>query len=175
MGAARLQTWYFTRSDAPERRLLLTAIVCARQAHHRTSRPPIHGQIGQDARISGCSIRRRRMRSGACNDGPLARAPGASWRRADHAIEPRVVHHLQDDADPRPSSPRRRAQARSNSTSLEALLRFPSLSLSRWRWKPLRSRQASSGGRRKQESPRGACASTRNASLIGAEQNHLCP
>ena len=39
---------------------------------------------------------------------------------------------------PRPSSPSMRAQAPSNSTSLEALERFPSLSFRRWRWNRLR-------------------------------------
>ena len=41
--------------------------------------------------------------------------------------------------------------------------------------KPLREPSGSTRGTRKQERPAGACASTRNASLIGAEQNHLCP
>src|SRR5436305_3925374 len=76
---------------------------------------------------------------------------------------------------PAPSSPTSQAEAESNSISLEALERLPSLSLRRCRKKRLRAPSAVQRGKRKQERPRGACASTRNASLIGAEQNHLCP
>ncbi len=76
-------------------------------------------------------------------------------------------------ATPRPSSPTMRAQAASNSTSLEALERLPSLLLRRWMWKRLRVPSGSQRGRRKHESPRSACARTRKASHIGAEQNHL--
>src|SRR5207237_4493426 len=75
----------------------------------------------------------------------------------------------------RPSSPRSCAHAPSNSTSLEALDRLPSLSLRRCRKNRLRAPSGVHRGNRKQESPPGACASTRKASLIGAEQNHLCP
>src|SRR4029450_11649391 len=87
---------------------------------------------------------------------------------------------------PRPSSPIRRAQAARNSTSLEALERLPSLSLSRWMWKRLRSPSGVKRGRRKQVRPGSLpdggpddesddWARTRKASHIGAEQNHLWP
>ena len=76
---------------------------------------------------------------------------------------------------PRPSSPTSRAQAPRNSTSLEAFERLPSLSLSRWMWKRLRSPSGVKRGSRKHERPPSACARTRNASHIGAEQNHLWP
>lgn len=77
-------------------------------------------------------------------------------------------------ATPRPSSPTRRAQlSPSNSTSAEAFERLPSLSLSRWIRKELRLPSGSTRGSRKQVSPPGARASTRKASDIGAEQNHL--
>ena len=42
-------------------------------------------------------------------------------------------------------------------------------------WKRLRVPSGRQRGSRKQESPRSVCASTRNASHIGAEQNHLWP
>ena len=42
-------------------------------------------------------------------------------------------------------------------------------------WKRLRVPSGSTRGIRKQERPPSACASTRNASHIGAEQNHLWP
>ena len=74
---------------------------------------------------------------------------------------------------PRPSSPSIRAQAPSNSTSLEALERLPSLSFRRWRWKTLRVPSGSMRGSTKHDSPPSACASTRKTSHIGAEQNHL--
>ena len=78
-------------------------------------------------------------------------------------------------ATPRPSSPTIRAQAPRNSTSLEAFERLPSLSLSRWMWKRLRSPSGVKRGSRKQERPPSAWARTRKASHIGAEQNHLWP
>ncbi len=76
---------------------------------------------------------------------------------------------------PRPSSPSRCAQVPSNSSSLEALERLPSLSLRRTTSSRLRSPEGSTRGTRKQVSPSGAWASTRNTSFIGAEVNHLCP
>ncbi len=76
---------------------------------------------------------------------------------------------------PRPSSPTRRAHVPSNSTSADAFERLPSLSLSRWMRNTLRLPSSRTRGTRKQVSPSGACASTRNPSDIGAEQNHLCP
>jgi hypothetical protein len=74
-----------------------------------------------------------------------------------------------------PSSPTRRDQAPSNSTSAEAFDRLPSLSLSRWIRNAFRLPSGSTLGRRKQVSPCRAWARTRNTSDIGAEQNHLCP
>src|SRR5439155_177737 len=74
---------------------------------------------------------------------------------------------------PRPSSPTIRAQVRSNSTSLEALERLPSLSFRRWMWNRFRVPSGRKRGRRKHESPLSACARTRKASDMGAEQNHL--
>ena len=71
---------------------------------------------------------------------------------------------------PRPSSPTSRATAPSSAISADAFERLPSLSFSRSIRKPGCGRSS-----RKHESPAGACASTRKASLIGAEQNHLCP
>src|SRR6476620_11338862 len=76
---------------------------------------------------------------------------------------------------PRPSSPTSRAHAARNSTSLDAFERFPSLSLRRWMWKALRSPLGVNRGMRKHESPPSVCARTRNASHMGAEQNHLWP
>ena len=74
---------------------------------------------------------------------------------------------------PFPSSPTIHAMASSSSISLDALERLPSLSLSRWMWKALRLPSGSTLGSKKHDRPAGACARTRNASHIGAEQNHL--
>ncbi len=74
---------------------------------------------------------------------------------------------------PRPSGPTRCASAPSNSTSLEALERFPSLSLRRNKRSAFFSPFSSTRGNKKHVKPSGACASTKNASHIGAEQNHL--
>ena len=76
---------------------------------------------------------------------------------------------------PRPSSPIRQAKASSNSTSEEALERLPSLSLSRCRRSALKLPSGRKRGTRKQVSPPGAWASTRKASHMGADMNHLCP
>ena len=76
---------------------------------------------------------------------------------------------------PRPSSPSREPHVPSSSTSDEALDRFPSLSLSRWIANGFTDPSSSIRGTTKQVSPPGACASMRNPSLIGAEQNHLWP
>ena len=63
----------------------------------------------------------------------------------------------------------------SNSTSADAFERLPSLSLSRCSRTLLRVPSGRTRGSRKHDSPAGACASTRCASHIGAEKNHLCP
>ena len=76
---------------------------------------------------------------------------------------------------PRPSSPTRTPQVPSSSTSDDALDRLPSLSLSRCSAKGLRVPSSRTRGTRKQPTPASVCASTRKASLIGAEQNHLWP
>ena len=76
---------------------------------------------------------------------------------------------------PRPSSPSANAHVPSSSTSDEAFDRFPSLSLSRWIANGFADPSSSTRGTTKQSSPLGACASMRNPSLIGAEQNHLWP
>ena len=67
------------------------------------------------------------------------------------------------------------ALAPSNSTSDEAFDRLPSLSFSLWKRSALTVPSGRKRGMRKHDSPLGACASTRNASLIGADMNHLCP
>src|ERR1700760_244057 len=76
---------------------------------------------------------------------------------------------------PRPSSPTSCAQAFENSTSLEALERLPSLSFNRRMKKWFLSPAAVHLGRRKQDNPLAVWARIKNASDIGAEQNHLCP
>ena len=76
---------------------------------------------------------------------------------------------------PAPGSPTGSPIAPSNSTSDEALERLPSLSLRRWKRKPLPLPSLKILGTRKQDSPSPACASTRKASDIGADMNHLWP
>jgi hypothetical protein len=71
---------------------------------------------------------------------------------------------------PRPSSPTSWPRTPWNSTSLDGSERVPSLSFSRWMRKP-----GSRPSIRKQERPPGACASVRNTSQGGYEQNHLWP
>ena len=76
---------------------------------------------------------------------------------------------------PRPSSPTRTAQAPSSSISDDAFERLPSLSFRRCSRISLRVPSSSTRGSRKQPMPASVWARTRNASLIGAEQNHLWP
>ena len=96
--------------------------------------------------------------------------------RAERAIEPRVVDHFDNRAHAAPFFAHQCAhRLSSNSTSLEAFERLPSLFFSRCRKKWLRVPSGVQRGSRKHDKPPGAWASTRNASHIGAEQNHLCP
>ena len=90
--------------------------------------------------------------------------------RAEHAVEPRVVDHLEDRPQAATLLADEPGDAPSSAISAEAFERLPSLSFSRSIRKPGCGRSS-----RKQERPAGACASTRKASLIGAEQNHLWP
>ncbi|CPU66681.1 Uncharacterised protein [Mycobacteroides abscessus] len=81
---------------------------------------------------------------------------------------------------PRPGSPTRNPTVPSSSISDDAFDRLPSFSLRRWMRNTLRVPSSSTRGTRKHDgapSPGapGTWASTRNASDIGAEQNHLCP
>ena len=76
---------------------------------------------------------------------------------------------------PRPSSPRRTAWASLNSSSLEALDRLPSLSLSRTIDSALRLPSGRTRGTTKHVMPSGAWARTRKTSFIGADVNHLWP
>ena len=78
---------------------------------------------------------------------------------------------------PRPSSPTSAPHVPSSSISEEALDRSPSLSLSRWMAKGLRVPSSRTRGTRKQLGAASGevLARTRKTSLIGAEQNHLCP
>jgi hypothetical protein len=55
------------------------------------------------------------------------------------------------------------------------LERLPSLSFSRWNWIALTDPSGVKRGMKKQVRPSSACASTRKASHIGADMNHLCP
>src|SRR5215470_13544373 len=69
----------------------------------------------------------------------------------------------------------RRARVPRYSTSDEALERLPHLSFSRWISNGLRVPSGRDLGTKKQLSPAPVFARVKNASLIGAEQNHLCP
>ncbi len=89
---------------------------------------------------------------------PLAHDRG----RAQDAVEPGVVDHLDDGAAPpvprrRPTGPTRR----SSSISLEAFDRSPSLSFSRWMRMGLRVPSGCQRGTRKQLRPPGAWANMR--------------
>ena len=76
-------------------------------------------------------------------------------------------------AMPRPGSPTSHAAVSRYSISAEALERLPHLSFRRWMRNGLRVPSGSERGTKKQVTPSGRRASVKNASLIGAEQNHL--
>jgi hypothetical protein len=90
-----------------------------------------------------CDVRKhgrhqRMFGEGAAECRPMPRVVERKRRRgaddagaADHAVEPRPLHHLQDRRDPATGRPSGHASARSNSTSADAFERFPSLSFSR--------------------------------------------
>ena len=92
-------------------------------------------------------------------------------RRAEHAVESCVVRPSRGSCGG-PGPRRRRAGLRRRRA------RSPPRHWSGCRACPSAARSGSlrcGRSTRKQESPAGACASTRNASDIGAEQNHLWP
>ncbi len=101
-----------------------------------------------------------------------AHAGGAAQR----AVQPGEVDHLDDG---RHAAALLADQPRGGAVvldlRLEALAWLPSLSLRRCRNIRLRVPSGSTRGRKKQDSPPGAWASTRKTSHIGAEVNHLCP
>jgi len=76
---------------------------------------------------------------------------------------------------PRPSSPTSQASAPSNSTSELALAWLPSLCFRRWMAMAFKLLSGRQRGRKKHDRPPVVCASTRKASHIGAERNHLWP
>ena len=76
---------------------------------------------------------------------------------------------------PRPSLPTRQADAPSNSTSAEAFERLPSLSFSRSSRIAFVDAVGKDARHEETGEPLPACASTRKASDIGAEKNHLWP
>jgi hypothetical protein len=76
---------------------------------------------------------------------------------------------------PCPSSPTRTAYASWYSISDEALARLPSLSFRRWISMPFGVPSGRQRGAKKQHGPSSVRATVKKPSLIGAEQNHLCP
>jgi hypothetical protein len=127
-------------------------------------------------RISGCSSRGlpkasrwavwSRAIASACRIRPLV--PSAQSSRVMVPIS-RIC------GTPRPSSPTSQAVASTNSTSELALALLPSLSFRRWIRIALALPSGRIRGRKKHDRPDCVCASTRKASHIGADRNHLWP
>ena len=96
--------------------------------------------------------------------------------RADDDVEARQVRHLDERRDAAPFLADENAHRyRRTRSRVDAFERLPNLSFRRWMKKRLRVPSGSERGTKKQVTPLGVRASVRNASLIGAEQNHLCP
>ena len=156
----------------------LVGVDRVRQPQSRARWPPRPRPRGRPARCASAACRpaARRTRCGAPRGGSPARRPRASARSSPRTQSSRVADTISMIVrTPRPSSPSRRAQVPSSSTSADAFDRLPSLSFSRCSRNVLRVPSGSTRGTTKQVSPPGAWASTRNTSHIGAEQNHLCP
>ena len=136
----------------------------------------LHGQVGQHVahqRLVDQSARRRRSVTRVVDGAADAGAhPG---RRADGAVEPGHVHHLDDRAHSAALVADQPAERAVVLDLAEALDRLPSLSLSRWSRIGLRVPSGSTRGTRKHDSPPGAWARVRKKSDIGAEVNHLWP
>ena len=126
--------------------------------------------------MSGWSIRRlpNALRWAACQVALATpqRIPAALPMTQSRRVWPTISMIV---GTPRPGSPTSCAQAPCSSISLDALERLPSLSFRRWRCKALRVPSGRTRGSAKQPMPSSVCASTRNRSHIGAEQNHLWP
>ena len=86
-----------------------------------------------------------------------------------------MVHHLDDRPHPVAFRPDHRSEGPVILDLRRRIRPVAGLSFSRIKCSPFRSPAGDQRGTRKQLSPPGACASVRNASDIGAEQNHLCP
>jgi len=127
-------------------------------------------------RISGCSTRRlaKAVRCATWCDAWIT-----AWRMNDAGavtVSLRVWCTMSRIVrTPRPSSPTIRAHVSWYSISDDALEWLPSLSFRRWTKRRLRVPSGRQRGTRKHESPRAVLARVRNASDIGAEQNHLWP
>lgn len=100
------------------------------------------------------------------------RMPPAVPRIQSKRVWPTIVRMART---PRPGSPISHATVLANSSSAEALDLLPSLSFRHWIKNVFLLASGSTLGTRKQPSPASSCANTRNASDIGAEQNHLWP
>src|SRR6476620_6788278 len=96
-------------------------------------------------------------------------------RRAQHAVEPGHVHHLDDGADTTALLANQPGQRLVVLDLGRRVGPVASLSFSRCRRIPFLVPSGRTLGIRKQDSPPGAWASTMNTSPIGAEVNHLCP
>ena len=96
-------------------------------------------------------------------------------RRSEDAVEPGVVDHLDDGAHPpalladQLAAPLRQLDLAGGVRPVAELVLQP-LDLDR-----IAGSSSSHRGTRKQLMPPGACASIKNASDMGAEQNHLWP
>ena len=128
-------------------------------------------------RISGWSIRqlaeRRAVRArGGSPAATPARIPAAAPSTQSSRVWLTISMIVRT---PRPSSPTSRAQAPSNSTSLEAFERLPSLSLRRWRWMRLRSPSGENARQQEARQPAGRLGEHEERVAHRRRQNHLWP
>ena len=153
-------------------------VVGTREAQRRHGRGlGLDAEVGEDVRASAAARRAAcRRRAGARRGGSPARPPRASGPRC-RARSRAACGRPSRGSSGRRGPPRRRAAPtpRRARPPRDAFERSPSLSLRRSIRNALRVPSGSTRGTRKHESPAGACARTRNASHIGAEQNHFSP
>ena len=177
---ARLQTQYFATGVSTRRntdlRLILLRIEGPREAHdERDVRLALQRQVRQHVAHQGLIDQQSAERLALPRMVDRLRDALAHETRSGGCIvEAGVDAHFQDrlDAAALLSNQQARRYPRRR-TSLEALEWLPSLSFSRCSNSVLTVRSGRKRGTKKHDKPPGACASTRNASHIGAEKNHL--
>jgi hypothetical protein len=172
-----LQTQYLATAVASRRKRDVALVVGPGDAHRGHRRGlRFDAEVGEDVTHQGL-VGEQATEGGAVRGMVGRLGDGAAHQpgRAEHAVEPGVVDHLDD----RPDAAALFADEL-RERAVEFDLRRGVRAVAELVLQPLDVEPVARPSRehpREQvaREPGGACASTRNASHIGAEQNHLCP